>query len=86
MAFIDFCKRDAQSAAIQAVCLSKDECMLLLPRIRKEVKKARERVEHYEDKIIDGYGTEHQSNKLVQWQDTLDILENIEKTINSILD
>ena len=85
MAFIDFCKRDSGSALVEAVCLTGGECVVLHPIIEKEIEKVRKKVEYYEDKISDGYGTSLQETKLTMYENHLEALESIESAIERIL-
>ena len=85
MAFIDYCKKNLSSAAIEAVCINPGESEILLPVVEKEVKNARTKVEYYEDLTCDGFGTKLQETKLLTWQNKLEVLESIEKTLREIL-
>ena len=85
MAYIDYTRKDSQSALQETVCLTGGECIVLQPVVKKEIKRASEKVAHYEDKISDGYGTTLQATKLEQWQNILETLESIERSIDIIL-
>ena len=85
MAFIDYCKKSSDSAAVESVCLTGGECVALLPIIQKEISRMKNRVEYYEDKVCDGYGTKLQETKLEMYKNHLEALESIESAINEIL-
>ena len=84
MAFIDFCKKGSDRAAVESVCLTGGDCIVLLPLVRKELEKARKKVEYYTDRICDGYGTKSQEDKLIMYENILESLESIDRAISSI--
>lgn len=62
--------------------MTASEVKIILPLIKREYNHAVKMVEHYEDLVIDGYGTDRQTTALAKWQNKAEKLANIIKDID----
>lgn len=74
MAYLDYTRPDSSSAHKMTLCLTEEECKLLLPTIEKALKTARNKYEKYKDIQDGGEATEKQQDKLCQYEDEYDCL------------
>lgn len=77
MAYIDYTKKDRNTSAEQTLCLTSEECELLIPTLRKLLQKAVAKHEKYMDIQDSGEATTAQQNKLIQYKDERDTIKDI---------
>lgn len=84
MAYLDYTRPDSSTPTNLTLCLTFDECKLLLPTISKAVKNARKMYEKYKDIQEGGEATEKQQDKYIRYEEELNILEAVEYLINEV--
>lgn len=62
--------------------MTASEVKIILPLIKREYSHAVKMAEHYEDLVMDGYGTDRQTTALTKWQNKAEKLANIIKDID----
>lgn len=77
MSYINLTRRDATSALKYTVCLTEDECKILLPIIRKEAERVARKVAEYDDIHESGEATTRQENKRLKYSERLSKLSGI---------
>lgn len=85
MAHIDYTRPDYTTPAKPSVCLTKEECELLLPVVKKAVKAAQKKYDKYKDIHEGGEATETQTDKLCQSEEVLETLKAVEHHMNFLL-
>lgn len=67
------------------VCITKEECEILLPFFKSAYKKIKQKYDKYEDIHEGGEATEKQENLRMKYTDELNGLESILSEIETIL-
>lgn len=85
MSYIDNTRKSLSSACEITVCMTKEECKVLLPFFQKAYKEVRSKYEKYEDIHNGGEAGERQENLLTKYTEQYDHLESVLSAINDIL-
>lgn len=85
MSYIDNTRRSISYAYEQTVCITKEECKILLPFFKDAHKKVKQKYDKYEDIHEGGEATERQENLRTKYTDELEFLESILSDIETIL-
>lgn len=85
MSYTDYTKGSFSSPAELTVCLTKSECLTLLPFFRKAYKSVKLKYELYEDIHDGGDATERQENLRFKYLEQKEQLESILSSIDDIL-
>lgn len=85
MSYID-CTRGSKFDPLEdVVCLSKRECLQLLPLLKKIHKKVMAKYIYYNDVHEGGYSTTREDNLRVKYEDQLQVLEGVLAAIDDLL-
>lgn len=84
MAYLDNTRPDSSKPFKLTLCLTFDECKLLLPTVSKAVKSTQKMYEKYKDIQEGGEATEKQQDKYIQYEEELNILEAVEYLISEV--
>ena len=74
MAYTDYTRPDAATAHRMTLCLTEDECRILLPSVEKALKNVEKKYEKYKDIQEGGEATEKQQDKLFQYEEEYECL------------
>jgi len=74
MAYLDYTRPDNATAHKMTLCLTEEECRILLPTVEKALKNAQKKYEKYKDIQEGGEATEKQQDKLCQYEDEYECL------------
>lgn len=85
MSYIDNTRRSFNSAYETTVCLTEEECKVLLPFFKKAYKAVKLKYDKYEDIHEGGEATERQETIRMRYVDELADLESILSNIDNIL-
>lgn len=85
MSYIDNTRRSRNSAYEITVCMTKEECKVLLPFFKDAHKKVKQKYDKYEDIHQGGEATERQESMRMRYIDELEGLESILSDIDTIL-
>lgn len=85
MSYIDNTRRSRSSAYEITVCMTKEECKVLLPFFKDAHKKVKQKYDKYEDIHQGGEATEKQESMRMRYIDELEGLESILSDIDTIL-
>lgn len=85
MSYIDSTRRSRNSAYEITVCMTKEECKVLLPFFKDAHKKVKQKYDKYEDIHQGGEATERQESMRMRYIDELEGLESILSDIDTIL-
>lgn len=85
MSYIDNTRRSSNHAYEITVCITKEECKLLLPFFREAHKKVKQKYNKYQDIHEGGEATERQENMLLKYTEELEHLESILLDINNLV-
>lgn len=85
MSYIDNTRRSRNSAYEITVCMTREECKVLLPFFRDAHKKVKQKYDKYEDIHQSGEATERQESIRMRYIDELEGLESILSDIDTIL-
>lgn len=85
MSYIDNTRRSSNHAYEITVCITKEECKVLLPFFKNAHKKVKQKHDKYEDIHEGGEATERQENMRMKYIDELEGLESILSAIDMIL-
>lgn len=85
MSYIDRTRKSLVSAYEITVCITKEECKVLLPFFEKAYKEVKSKYEKYEDVHNGGEATERQENLRYKYLERCEHLESVLSTINTIL-
>nr|WP_320037158.1 hypothetical protein [uncultured Bacteroides sp.] len=85
MSYIDNTRRSLNSPYEITVCITKEECKVLLPFIEKACKEVKLKYDKYEDIHESGEATERQESMRQRFFDKLSGLENLLSSIHTIL-
>lgn len=85
MSYIDNTRRSRNSAYELTVCMTKEECKILLPFFREAHKKVKQKYNKYQDIHEGGEATERQENTLLKYTEELEHLESILLDINNLV-
>ena len=77
MAYLDYTRRNNQSALETTLCLTNRECRLLLPVIKSALKKAKLSYEKYSDIQDSGEASVRQQNALYKAEEEMEILDSV---------
>lgn len=85
MSHLDYTRRDANHPYETTVCMTKEECRILLPFFKDAHKKIKQKFDKYEDIHEGGEATERQENLLAKYEEELERIESILTDIETIL-
>jgi hypothetical protein len=85
MSYLDYTRKDAGHAYETTMCITKEECKVLLPFFKNAHKKVKQKLDRYEDIHESGEATERQENLRMKYTDELGSLESILSDIEIIL-
>lgn len=85
MSYIDYTRRSPNHAHETTVCITEEECRILLPFFKNAHKKVKQKHDKYEDIHEGGEATEKQENMRMRYIDELNSLESILSAIDEIL-
>lgn len=85
MSYIDNTRRSSNHAYEITVCITKEECKILLPFFREAHKKVKQKYNKYQDIHEGGEATERQENMLLKYTEELEHLESILLDINNLV-
>lgn len=85
MSYIDCTRRSYSSKLEETVCLTKAECKVLLPLLKKIHKGVTSKYLKYEDAHESGYATTREDNLYLKYQQELELLENILQSICELI-
>lgn len=85
MSYIDYTRRSPDHAHEITVCITKEECKVLLPFFKNAHKRVKQKHDKYEDIHEGGEATEKQENMRMRYIDELEGLESILSDIDAIL-
>ena len=85
MSYIENTRMSPNFAYETTVCITKDECKVLLPLIKKACKDVKLKFDKYEDIHESGEATERQENIRAKYSDKLESLESILSHIKFLL-
>lgn len=74
MAYLDYTRPDTTTAHKMTLCLTENECRLLLPAVQKALNNVEKKYEKYKDIQEGGESTERQQNKLFQYEEEYECL------------
>lgn len=85
MSYIDNTRRNIGSPFEQTVCLTQEECKILLPFFQRTHKELQTKYEKYMDIQEGGEATERQQNLLYKYEDEMKHLESVLSSIKELL-
>lgn len=85
MSYLDTTRKSSYSPYETTVCLTKNECKILLPYFQKAYKNVQMKFNVYQDIHEGGEATERQENLLAKYEEQLNSLENILSSINELI-
>ncbi|WP_321520004.1 hypothetical protein [uncultured Bacteroides sp.] len=85
MSYIENTRMSPNFAYEITVCITKGECKVLLPLLKKACKETKIKFDKYEDIHDSGEATEKQENMRAKYADELESLESILSDIHTIL-
>ena len=85
MSYIDSTRRSYSSPYEITVCMTKEECKILLPFFQKAYKSVKSKYEKYNDIHNGGEATEREENLLMKYSEQLERLESVLSSIDEIL-
>lgn len=85
MSYIDNTRRSSNHAYEVTVCITKEECKVLLPFFKNAHKKVKQKHDKYQDIHEGGEATERQEDKRIKYLSQLENLESILSDIDTIL-
>lgn len=85
MSYIDNTRRSYASPYEITVCMTKEECLILLPFFQKAYKQVRSKYEKYEDIHNGGEANERQENLFIKYTEQCEHLESVLSDIDDIL-
>ena len=74
MAYLDYTRPDSSTAHKMSLCLTEEECKLLLPTVEKALKNVEKKYEKYKDIQDGGEASEKQQDKLWQYESEYECL------------
>lgn len=86
MAYLDYTRPDSSTPTNLTLCLTFDECKLLLPTVSKAVKNARKMYEKYKDIQEGGEATEKQQDKYIQYEEEWECLNDVESSMKEVIE
>lgn len=86
MAYLDNTRPDWSKPFKLTLCLTFDECELLLPTVSKAVKSAQKMYEKYKDIQESGEATEKQQDKYIQYEGELECLNAVESLMKEVIE
>ena len=84
MSYIDNTRRNFSSSFELTVCLTKEECKILLPFFQKIHKELQAKYEKYKDIQEGGEATERQQNLLFKYENEAEKIDNVLSSIKDI--
>ena len=84
MSYIDNTRRSFTSSYEITVCMTKEECKILLPFFQKAYKNVKSKYEKYNDIHNGGEATEREENLLIKYSEQLERLESVLSSIDEI--
>lgn len=85
MSHVDSTRRSRYHSYELTVCMTKEECEILLPFFREALKKVKQKYNKYQDIHEGGEATKRQENMLLKYTEKLEHLESIMLDINSLV-
>lgn len=85
MSHIDSTRKSYSSPYEITVCMTKEECKILLPFFQKAYKSVKSKYEKYNDIHNGGEATEREENLLMKYSEQLERLESVLSSIDEIL-
>lgn len=85
MNYIDNTRKSVSSAYEIIVCLTKEECKILLPFFQKAYKEVRSKYEKYDDIHSGGEATSREENLRIKYLEQSEYLEDVLSSIADIL-
>lgn len=85
MSYIDNTRRSFTSPYEITVCMTKEECKILLPFFQKAYKNVKSKYEKYNDIHNGGEATEREENLLIKYSEQLERLESVLSSIDDTL-
>lgn len=85
MSYIDSTRKSYSSPYEITVCMTKEECKILLPFFQKAYKSVKSKYEKYNDIHNGGEATEREENLLMKYSEQLERLESVLSSIDEIL-
>lgn len=77
MAYLGESRKDMNSQWLFTLCLTADDCKLLLPFFEKRLKEAEKKFEKYNDIHQVGEATERQENLLMKYEEEMIAMEYV---------
>ena len=85
MSHIDSTRKSYSFPYEITVCMTKEECKILLPFFQKAYKSVKSKYEKYNDIHNGGEATEREENLLMKYSEQLERLESVLSSIDEIL-
>ena len=85
MSYIDSTRKSYSSPYEITVCMTKEECKILLPFFQKAYKSVKSKYEKYNDIHNGGEATEREETLLMKYSEQLERLESVLSSIDEIL-
>jgi hypothetical protein len=85
MSYIDYTRKSLSSACEITVCMTKEECKILLPFFQKAYKEVKSKYEKYDDIHSGGEATNREENLRMKYLEQSEHLESVLSSINDIL-
>lgn len=77
MAYLGESRKDMNSQWLFTLCLTAEECKLLLPLFENRLKEAGKKFEKYNDIHQSGEATERQQDLLMKYEEEMNALESV---------
>ena len=77
MAYTGESRKDMQSRWQFTLCLTADECKLLLPLFEKRLKEAEKKFEKYNDIHQGGEATERQEDLMMKYEEEMETMQQV---------
>lgn len=84
MAHLDYSRPNPSTPVKLTLCLTFEECGLLLPTVSSAVKRANKMYTKYKDIQEGGEATEKQQDKYIQYEDELNTLAAVENLMKEV--
>ena len=85
MSYIDSTRKSYSSPYEITVCMTKEECKILLPFFQKAYKSVKSKYEKYNDIHNGGEATEREENLLMKYSEQLERMESVLSSNDEIL-
>lgn len=85
MSYIDYTRKSLSSACEITVCMTKEECKILLPFFQKAYKEVKSKYEKYDNIHSGGEAINREENLRMKYLEQSEHLESVLSSINDIL-